>query len=532
MSVVSNYTEDNIRSLEGLEVVRKRPTQFLPDAEAGGLTHSAKEVIDNSIDELSQILGSNLVSGLLRITLCRDIPRGTFQLIVRDNGRGIPIGSLVKVLTKMSTSGKFDTSAYKTSAGLFGLGAKVVAGTSLLFRCLTYRPDGVGSLLVKSGQHPADPTVTKTTDHTGVAIVYEPDPLIFTGLPEYAELGYLSLLDLLKKYVFFTPYPIEFRILDRPISENVWESTNAAATKIIWDTEEAAYPIWTAATHDREEWIRHYWHLTRPFAWKHSFHKTTPIVDTLQDYHIQLSFVKFEQKGGMFGMVNNVPIDNPTSNHLSVVVEQLTKCLASRISDKTVQKYFLESYRIPIFIAADVKYEGAEFSGTTKNGFSAAAFREVYRPEIAAQLTSPTGVQALNDLYLLLKENIETSYMQSLSSMGKTKANMNRLFLDLNYPKDFDDCNTKNRALAELFLVEGKSAGGAIGQDTETQATFRLRGKPKNVITRASDHREMLRDILKFPLYQDIFKILGYDPLKPNMNNLNFGSCLILADGD
>ena len=532
MSVTNSYTEANIKSLEGLEPVRKRPTQFLPDTEAGGITHAAKEIIDNSLDELAQLLGPHLSSGILRITLCRDIARGTFQLIIRDNGRGIPIGSLVRVLTQLSTSGKYDTTAYKTSAGLFGQGAKVVAGTSFLFRSLSFRPDGIGSLFVKQGQHAPKPDISKATDETGVTTVYEPDPIIFTGLPEYAEYGYIGLLDLLKKYVFFTPYPIEFRISDKPISPDVWEVSNTKAIDILRKAETAADLIWAAAVHDRDEWIRHYWHLIRPFAWKYEFHKTTPIVDMLHDYRIKLFFVKFEQKGGVFGMVNNVPIDNPTSNHLSVVSNQLTTHLAKRIADKAVRTYFQESFTLPIFIAADVRYEGAQFAGTTKNGFTSAPFRESYQAELTLHFSSPEGTRALDELFVLLKDTIESSYMQSLSSMGKVRPNMNRLFLSLKRPDDFNDCSIKDRSKAELFVVEGQSAGGAVGQDPETQATLRLRGKPENVITHPGDQREMLRLILKNDSYQDFFKIINYDPLKPTMTNLHFGHCLLMMDGD
>ena len=533
MSENNIYDEDSIQSLERLDYVRKRPTLLVPDTEAAGITQLAKELIDNSIDELAEVLRSTNRLAEIVVTLCRDIARGSFQLIVRDTGRGVPLGKLVDVFTKTMTSGKFNQNAYIASSGSFGQGAKATAGLSAYFRVMSYRPDGVGSLLVQSGIHPLEATIVPPINGMSGSIVsFEPDLTLFTGVAEYADINYVRLLDLLKKYVFFSDYKIEFRISEQPMPAEYWTSDINSATLTCQTTETQAALVWSSVTHNRIEWIRHYWHITRPFAWEWKTQKSTPPLEYLKDFHLQLFYVKTEQKGDAFGMVNNISIDAPSSNHISIVLEQVTAALAPRITDKVLRKFFIDSYRLPLFIAVDVKYSGAEFGNSTKQSFISAPFREAYRAELLPLLTSPQASAALDQLYQLIQDDIQTHYMQSLSSLGKTKLNMNRISLGLIRDDKFKDCTTKNRAIAELFLVEGKSAGGAVGHNTETQATYQLSGKPKNVMTDARDHKEMLRLFLKNDIYTDVCKIINFDPLKPNLDNLNFGRCFFMADGD
>lgn len=535
-----SYTARNIRSNERLAIIRQSPTQYVPDFEVGGLVHQAFEVFDNALDEAA-LKGAE---GVLSVTMCIDPDNRTYQLIIRDNGRGMPIPALVDMLTKPHTSGKYDSAAYGgESAGLFGVGLKAATGLAKRFRAITQRlpgsdPDdpsdaGAASLLIEEGQHAMEPLRDPTlTTGSGVTSIYEPDPTIFVAIEEFVQGGYVGLIERLKKYCFFRPYRISFAICPHAFPAAAWYADIAAALAAIDQCVADAEVVFTEALHDRELWIRHYWGVTRPWAFHHHFRK--PVVEHrgLRDFIITLYTTKFEDTGARFGLVNNVPIDAADADHLRVVYWTLTELLAPKIADPKIRKFFEETYRLPIFVAVDVKFEGAKFRGTLKDNFRSPTFRELYQAELRAHFATPEGQLALAQLYDELKENIEQRYLQVTAGV-KANQQAGRLFLNLNYDKNFTNCGTKDRSIAELFLVEGASAGGKAGRDAETAAMYQLGGKPLNPLDTAETITQARNAILGNKIYQDVFRILGYVPGKVNdINALNFRRCFIMTDAD
>jgi len=531
----TSYTDEHIQGDTGLAIIRRRPTGFLSDLEIDGQHHAIYELIANSLDEIALMVSG---TGLIQITLCLDKTNGTYQVVISDNGRGIPLTKMYPAVTSPHWSGKFGSSAYGTSAGLYGLGMKAAAGTANRFRIISYRVgEGSGSLFVERGAHNELIDLDMTHVHRrGVTYIWEPDPSIFQKISEYAEGGFEITLSLLKKYVFFRSYPIQFKLVDGAVDDRVWSCTNKELETLVDGIHSHGHTIWEEATHDRDDWIRHYWNVQRPWAFRHRFSKVIKDTGGLEDYIVNINYAKFSEVGGRFGMVNNVPIDEARSDHFKVLNDQLIDFLGGCIQDKSIREFFLSSYRLPVHLAVDVKFQGAEFRGTTKEGFVSPVFREIYRTDLNIYFKSDEGKELITTLYGFLEQDIIQRYKQSQKLATNFKGNF-RLFESLNYPDNHIPATAKDRSRAELFLVEGKSAGGSRkGVDPEIAGQYVLGGKPLNAIRTGMTPEQIRREVLtkndkKNWIYQDIFTIIGWDARNPG-SAPNYKNVFLLTDAD
>ena len=169
----TSYTEENIRSLDWKEHIRMRPGMYigkLGDGSASddGIYILLKEIIDNSIDEFVMGAGKTI-----EITLKDNIIK------VRDYGRGIPLGKVVDVVSKMNTGGKYDTRAFKKSVGLNGVGTKAVNALSSSFKVESIR-DGQSKIVsFELGEIIDSPPIEESSKRKGTSIIFQPDSSIF-----------------------------------------------------------------------------------------------------------------------------------------------------------------------------------------------------------------------------------------------------------------------------------------------------------------------------------------------------------------
>ena len=175
----SNYTEDNIRTLDWKEHIRIRPGMYigkLGDGKApdDGIYILLKEVIDNCIDEFVMGNGKNI-----------DVSIQGRRVRVRDYGRGIPLGKVVDVVSKMNTGAKYDTKAFKKSVGLNGVGTKAVNALSEYFKVEAVRDEQVKKAEFERGVLINDAKVEKTTNRKGTKVVYVADEEIFGNKYQY-----------------------------------------------------------------------------------------------------------------------------------------------------------------------------------------------------------------------------------------------------------------------------------------------------------------------------------------------------------
>ena len=528
------YSEKHIQTLRGLGPVRQNPTQYFDSSEEAGQLHAVKEILDNSLDEIA-LMGD---AGRLDIVLCQDTQRDTYQIIIRDNGRGIPLGTpdddkLKACYTELNTSGKYNADAYAVSAGLFGVGGKASAGASRIFRAISRRPDRTGSIRIHMGDPDPNSTIqehkTRRSD-TGMIVLFEPDPDIFSNIDAFLKEGYMMLVTLLTKYTFFRPYDIQFYIHPEPITSVLWSSDTETVIQDVDRRVNEGVLTFSPKTINQDAWIKSYFRVTRPWAWQHviSYRNNQ---DRSLEYDIYLYYAKFETQPQAFGMVNNVPIDNMGANHISVVRSLLTQYLAPYIKDPDVRSFVQSTYKVPVHLAVDVKYSGAKFVGTTKHNFISADFRTLYKQKLTEWFQSAEGKHAVYELFQNLEDDIATRYAESLTGKTKTKGT-DRLFCHLTYAKSFKNCSTPNRQNAELFIVEGQSAGSLAGRDHETQGQYVLRGKPPNFLATDLSLREMAIKIQNSPIYKDLLMIIGINPQKPDLSTMNFANIFIMADAD
>lgn len=534
------YNEDSILTPERLDHILLRPTAYFQSRGIEGLVHQGNEIFVNSMDELSLMPDG---VGKLVVLLCIDSLRQTYQLVVKDNGRGLPIGKLLDSYTKLNTSGKFDTSAYETSGGLYGVGAKASAGTSLYFRPITTRPEGKASILVhKAKTDEVVELISAPQVQTGVMVIYEPNPDVFEDIDQFSTIGQTQLVLLLQKYCYFRKLNLEFRVHHFGLPKDIWFKKIPEAEAIVDAYLHESQVVFAEPTFDRMKWLReYYWNIQRPFSQQLSIedkfkstilnNRTREEQETLVRYQVQLYYVKFDQVGGRFGMLNNLPIDDAKSTHLSTVGDVIKELMAPLIKDSAVRKYFLETYKLCLYMAVDVKCPGAEPSGTTKDAFLSNSFRKVYAPSLKGQLSSRDGSSFIESVYSEIASDIEDSYTRAITGLSKSK-NTHRVYEGLNFQK-FTDCNSTDRKGTELFIVEGDSAGGGSeGRNKELQGQYRIKGKPYNGIDRLDNLRNSKANILKDPIYQDIFKIMGVNPAKFDRASMYFEKCLIMTDAD
>jgi len=195
MSDNSQYTEDNIRSLDWKEHIRLRPGMYIGKLGDGssaddGIYILLKETIDNCIDEFVMGAGKTI-----------DISVQGERVIVRDYGRGIPLGKVVDVVSKMNTGGKYDTRAFKKSVGLNGVGTKAVNALSSFFRVESTRDGKSKSAEFEIGELKNEELLDETTRRRGTKVTFIPDEAIFKKYKfrnEYIE-------RMLKNYVYLNP---------------------------------------------------------------------------------------------------------------------------------------------------------------------------------------------------------------------------------------------------------------------------------------------------------------------------------------
>ena len=195
MSNSSNYTEENIKSLDWKEHISMRPGMYIGKLGNGsspddGIYILLKEVLDNSIDEFVMGAGKTI-----------EISINSNGVSVRDYGRGIPLGKVVDVVSKMNTGGKYDTRAFKKSVGLNGVGTKAVNALSINFKVQSVRDGKSKSVIFEQGNLVEESEIENSTKRKGTKVSFVPDTSIFKNYKYRNE--YVSKM--LKYYVYLNP---------------------------------------------------------------------------------------------------------------------------------------------------------------------------------------------------------------------------------------------------------------------------------------------------------------------------------------
>ena len=460
-SASATYTEDNIRTLEGVEHIRRRPGMYIGRLGDGshaedGIYVLLKESIDNSIDEFNEGYGK-------RIEI--DIVDGV-TAAVRDYGRGIPLGSLVDAVSKLNTGAKYDTAVFTASVGMNGVGLKAVNALSSRFVARSYRDGKMREAVFAYGKLVSD-TESATEEENGTYIYFQPDTELFQNYRFHSEF----VENMLRNYTYLNTGLAIFHNGRRIISRNGLED-------LLNDnmTAPGLYPI----IHLKGDGI--------DIAFTH----------TAQYGEEYYSFVNGQHttQGGTHQSAFKEHIARTIKEHFgkNFDVQDVRNGLVAAIAIRVIEPMFESQTKIKLgslTMAPDKDRNGQPFplSGVSVNKFIGDFIKE----NVDNYLHKNTDVAEV------LQQKIQESEKERKAIAGVTKlarerakkANLhNRKLRDcrvhLNDPapkvrKGEEDDNDP-RLESAIFITEGDSASGSItkSRDVNTQAVFSLRGKPLN----------------------------------------------------
>jgi len=441
MSVSSNYTEENIKSLDWREHIRLRPGMYIGKSGDGsspddGIYVLLKEVIDNSIDEF--IMGEGKVI---------DIVIRDGYVSVRDYGRGIPLGKLVEVVSKMNTGGKYDTRAFKKSVGLNGVGTKAVNALSSKFNISSTRDGKTKNAEFELGIL-KNKNINSSDQKNGTFVVFYPDESIFKNYKyriEYVE-------KMIKYYVFLNP-GLTIVINDKNFfSDNGLKDLLEDQANI----NDFLYPIIhlkgndieVAITHSRTQYSEEYYSFvngqyTVQGGTHHSAFREA-IVKTIRDFYSK----NYESSDIRKSIISAISI-----KVMEPIFESQTKTkLGSTDMGKGMKS-------VRVFINEFVKKNLDDY---------------LHKNQDVAQLIQNKIIDAE-------KERKELSGIRKLAKERAKKANMhNKKLRDCRV--HLNELKKSNRLESTIFITEGDSASGSItkSRNVNTQAVFSLKGKPLN----------------------------------------------------
>ncbi|WP_418498546.1 DNA topoisomerase IV subunit B [Flagellimonas sp.] len=481
----TQYTEDNIRSLDWKEHIRMRPGMYIGKLGDGssaddGIYILLKEVIDNCIDEFVMGAGKTI-----EITIKDNLVN------VRDYGRGIPLGKVVDVVSKMNTGGKYDTRAFKKSVGLNGVGTKAVNALSSFFKVESNRDGQSKSAEFNIGNLVNEELLDETSRRRGTKISFTPDDTIFKNYKyrnEYVE-------RMLKNYVYLNPGLTIIFNGEKYQSENglkdLLEDNN--------NEDDFLYPIIhlkgedieVAMTHSKTQYSEEYHsfvngqHTTQGGTHQAAFREA--VVKTIRDFYGK-----------------------------NYDASDIRKSIISAISIKVMEPVFESQTKTKL--------------GSTDMGGDLPTVRTYINDFLGTYLDNylhknPQTAEALQrKIVQAERERKELSGIRKLARERAKKASLhNKKLRDCRV--HLQDMKSDRRLESTLFITEGDSASGSItkSRDVNTQAVFSLRGKPLNSYGMS---KKIVYENEEFNLLQAALNI------EESMEDLRYNNIVIATDAD
>ena len=513
----NKYSADNIQSLEGMEHVRMRPSMYIGDVGVRGLHHLVYEVVDNSIDEA-------LAGYCDTISV---IINSDNSVTVEDNGRGIPVdihkkegvSALEVVMTKIGAGGKFDKGSYKVSGGLHGVGVSVVNALSTHLTATVYRNGKIWEQEYERGVALYQVKEKGTTDKRGTKVTFLPDTEIFQ---QTIEFSYDVLANRMRELAF----------LNKGIRITLTDLRNK---------NEKGEPISQVFYSEKglEEFIQYLDGNRTPII-----KKIIAMEGEKNDIPVEVAMIYNDSfNENLHSYVNNINT-HEGGTHLQGFRMGLTRTLKNYADKSGLLEKASKDKKNPLEISGDdfregltaiisVKVAEPQFEGQTKT--------KLGNREVTAAVS-----QAVSDmLESYLEENPEDAKTivnkVILAAQARLAAKKAREAVQrkspmggAGLPNKLADCQDRNPANCELFLVEGDSAGGTAkqGRDQKFQAILPLRGKILNV-EKAMQHRVFDNEEIK-----NIYTALGVtigteeDSKALNISKLRYHKVIIMSDAD
>ena len=495
------YGASEIQVLEGLEAVRKRPGMYIGSTSSSGLHHLVYEIVDNAIDEALAGYCDHITVEILEGDVIR----------VTDNGRGVPVDiqaqtgrpALEVVYTVLHAGGKFGGGGYKVSGGLHGVGGSVVNALSQWMEVRVYKNGQIYEVKFSRGNMTQEMTVVGSTDKTGTEVVFKPDPEMFDD----------------------TVY--DYDTLHRRMREQAF--LNAGVRIFIADRRPG---------HETEEFM-HYEGGIREFV--------TFINQNKSPLHEQVIYMAGSKEDSMAEIAmqycedsyNEIIVSFANNVHTpegGMHEEGFKRALTNVLNAygkktkilKDEDKVSGDDCREGLTCVISVKLTEAQFEGQTKAKLGNSEMRTLVNNVVSDKLEqfleeNPAVGKAILDKALMASRAREAARKARESVRRKTALESGQM------PDKLQDCNERDPALCELYIVEGDSAAGSAidGRDSRFQAILAMWGKMLNVEKARAD--KIYGNDKLYPLVMGLGAGIGEEF---NIDKLRYHKIIIMSDAD
>jgi DNA gyrase subunit B len=492
------YDAGQIQVLEGLQAVRKRPAMYVGSVDARGLHHLVHEVVDNSIDEAMAGFCKNI-----QVTLHED-----GSVTVADDGRGIPVDVHPKygvpgvelVLSRMHSGGKFERKMYRVSGGLHGVGLSVVNGLSEWLEVRVQREGKEHKMRFERGQKASDLEVVGDAEGTGTIVTFKADPEVF----ETTAFDYDTLAGRLRELAFLNA-GLRIIIVDKAHDRGDVFQFNGGISEYVKWINRAKTPLHPD-----------------PIAFTKQSDGT--LVEVAMQYHDGYN-------ESIFTFVNNIDtVEGGT--HLAGFKAGLARAFNNYAKEnkylKPGESLEGEDVREGLTAILSLKLPEPQFEGQTKMKLGNSEVKGIVESSVYEKLT-----EGFNENPKVAEACIGKAVLASQAREAARKAReltrRKGLLEGFNLPGKLADCQEKDPAKSEIFIVEGPSAGGSAkqGRNREFQAILPLKGKILNV------EKARLDQMLKNEEIRTLITALGTGIGEEfNISKARYHRAVLLTDAD